>query len=58
MLKKFYGKVQCSQDNPVVFLKEIKEIIEREKQTWAEQSIGWKAVESVEKALGIEYSSK
>ena len=31
--------------------KRIAEILRKEKETWANQSIGWKAVESVENAI-------
>jgi len=48
---KHYGKVICGEDNPMISLKDVMEVIKKEKETWAEQSIGWKAVESVELAL-------
>ena len=51
MLTKYYGKVMCSQDNPMVSLKDVLELLEKEKLTWADQSIGWKAVESIENAI-------
>ena len=50
-LLKHFGKVICGEDNPMVSLKDVMEIVKKEKDTWAEQSIGWKAVESVELAL-------
>jgi hypothetical protein len=50
-LTKYYSKVSASQDNPMVSLKDVIEILEEEKRTWANQSIGFKAVESVIKAL-------
>lgn len=52
-LAKYYGKVVCSKENPMVSLKDVQEIIKQEKLTWAERSIGWMAVDSVEKAIGL-----
>lgn len=50
-IPKYYGKVHCSQDNPMVSLKDVKNLLRKEKETWANQSIGWKAVESIEKCF-------
>lgn len=50
-ISKHYGNVICTQDNPMVLLKDIKELLIKEKLTWDTQSIGHKAVESIEKAL-------
>lgn len=35
----------------LVYFTDVMKIVKKEKETWAEQSIGWKAVESVELAL-------
>lgn len=51
MISIYYGKVHCNHDNPMVSLKEIQELLKQEKLTWANQSVGWVAVDSVEKAL-------
>lgn len=51
MLTKYYGKVQCSQENPMVSYRDLMKIIEAEKATWERESIGYNAVKSVEMAI-------